>query len=150
MAQITRSKLSMLSAVAIVSLSFGAPLLAPAAANAGDASGRYTLEVHDVVAKVGEPAVLSARLTVREGLRILHAYNNRLVQLSSFDDGVAFDGKMVPGTDEDGTLVFSVGVRPTKPGKHAINGVVRFGYIEGTDDMAMISVPVIANVTGTE
>ncbi len=46
--------------------------------------------------------------------------------------------------------MFRVGVRSTKPGKHAITGVVRFGYIEGTDDMAMISVPVIANVIGTE
>ena len=48
------------------------------------------------------------------------------------------------------TLVFEVPLRATKAGKHPINGVIRVGYIHGTDEMAMVSLRLIANVTGTE
>jgi hypothetical protein len=57
---------------------------------------------------------------------------------------------VVRATVEDGALVFAVGVRPTKPGKHPINGIFRVGYIEGTSEMAMVSLRLIANITGTE
>jgi hypothetical protein len=120
-----------------------------APAVAGEARA-YTLEVRDVTAKVGEEAVLLARLRLNDGYRVLHAYNNRVGQLSSFDDGVAFERRAVAGNDEDGTLVFEIGVRPTRPGPHPINGVVRFGYVEGSDGLAMISVPLIATVVGTD
>jgi len=110
----------------------------------------YVVEVSDVSAKVGEPAVMLATLKVRDGYRILKSYNNRVIALSSFDDGVAFDRKMVPATVQEEALVFAVGLRATKPGKHPINGIFRVGYIHGTDEMAMVSVRLIANVTGTE
>ena len=36
------------------------------------------------------------------------------------------------GTIEDDTSVeFDIGVTPTKPGKHVINGVFRFGFHNG-------------------
>ena len=54
---------------------------------------------------------------------------------------------MVPATLDEGALVFAVPVRATKPGKHPINGVFRVGYIHGTDEIAMVSVRLIANVT---
>jgi hypothetical protein len=108
----------------------------------------YTLEVSDVSAKVGEATTMVARLKLREGYRILHAYNNRVGQLSSFDNAVEFDRKAFPGADQDGVLVFNISLRPTKPGKHPINGVLRFGYMQGSEEMAMISVPVIASVVG--
>jgi hypothetical protein len=107
----------------------------------------YKVEVSDVTAKVGEHAVLHATVTLRDGFRLLEAYNNRVMQLSSWDGGVAFERKVVDASVQDGALVFAVGVTPTKPGKHPINGVFRFGYIDG-DTMMMISVPLIANVTG--
>jgi hypothetical protein len=110
----------------------------------------YVVEVSDVTAKVGDHAVLLATLKIRDGYRILSAYNNRVIRLSSYDDGVAFERDMVPAKVEDGALVFAVGLQPTKPGKHPINGLLRVGYIQGTDEMAMVSVPLIANVTGTE
>ena len=117
-------------------------------------SEAYVVEVNDVTSKVGEPAVMLATLKVRDGYRILKSYNNRVIALSSFDDGVAFDAKMVPATVQEGALVFAVGLRATKPGKHPINGIFRVGYIhptdEGTTDMSMVSVRLIANVTGTE
>ena len=110
----------------------------------------YVVEVSDVTAKVGEPAVMRAILKVRDGYRILKHYNNRVIELSSFDDGVAFERRMVPATLDEDALVFEVPLRATKPGKHPINGIFRVGYIHGTDEMAMVSVRLIANVTGTE
>lgn len=110
----------------------------------------YVVEVSDVTAKVGDPAVMRATLRVRDGYRILKHYNNRVIELSSFDDGVAFERRMVPATLDEDALVFEVPLRATKPGTHPINGVFRVGYIHGTDELAMVSVRLIANVTGTE
>jgi hypothetical protein len=63
---------------------------------------------------------------------------------------VAFDQRMVPATLDEETLVFEVPLHATKAGKHPINGIIRVGYIHGTDEMAMVSLRLIANVTGTE
>src|SRR5271165_6062109 len=81
----------------------------------------YVVEVSDVAAKVGDPTVMLATLRVRDGYRILKHYNNRVIELSSFDDGVAFEHKMVPATLDEEALVFEVPLRATKPGKHPIN-----------------------------
>ena len=105
-------------------------LASPPGAAAGEPPA-YAVEVRDVTATVGAHEVMRATLRPRDGYRVLQAYNNRIIELSSLDDGVAFDSKVVRGTVEDGALVFAVGVRPTKPGKHPINGVFRVGYIEG-------------------
>jgi len=110
----------------------------------------YVVEVSDVTAKVGEPAVMRATLKARDGYRILKHYNNRVIELSSFDDGVAFERKIVPATVDEDSLVFEVPLHATKAGKHPINGIIRVGYIHGTDEMAMVSLRLIANVTGTE
>jgi hypothetical protein len=117
---------------------------------AADEPSAYVVNVSDVTAKVGEPAVMLATLKVRDGYRILTAYNNRVIRLSSWDDGVAFEQDMVPAKVEDGALVFKVGLKVTKPGTHPVNGLLRVGYIQGTDEMAMVSMKLIANVTGTE
>jgi hypothetical protein len=113
-------------------------------------SPAYIVEVSDVTAKVGNDTVMLATLKIRDGYRILTAYNNHVSQLSSWDDGVAFDHKVVPATVKEGALAFAVGLRAIKPGKHPINGVFRVGYIHSTDEMAMVSLPLIATVTGTE
>jgi hypothetical protein len=134
---------------------FSGLILATLAASAGAQTAAeepeaYVVEVSDVTAKVGEPAVMHATLKARDGYRVLKHYNNRVIQLSSFDDGVAFESKMVPATLDEDTLVFEVPLHATKAGKHPINGVFRVGYIHGTDEMAMVSLRLIANVTGTE
>jgi hypothetical protein len=117
---------------------------------AAEESPAYIVDVGDVIATVGTHGVMRATLRLRDGYRILQAYNNRIIELSSLDDGVAFDSKVVRGTVEDGALVFAVGVRPTKPGRHPINGVFRVGYIHGEGEMSMVSLKLIANVTGAE
>lgn len=113
-------------------------------------SPAYAVVVDDIAAKVGTHTVLRVTLRPRAGYRILKAYENRVARFSAADDGVAFDAKMIRGEVEGGSLVFAIGVTPTKPGKHPINGVFRVGYIEGSNDLSMVSLPLIANVTGTE
>ncbi len=121
-----------------------------AAEEPSDFPTAYDVQVGDVAAKVGEPALMRATLKIRDGFRILKHYNNRVIELSSLDDGVAFESKMVRATLEEDSLVFDVPLHATKAGKHPINGVFRVGFIQGTDNMYMVSLHLIANVTGTE
>lgn len=121
-----------------------------AAEEPSDFPTAYEVQVSDVAAKVGEPALMRATLKIRDGFRILKHYNNRVIELSSFDDGVAFERKVVPATVDGDALVFDVPLHATKAGKHPINGVFRVGFIQGTDNMYMVSLHLIANVTGTE
>ena len=116
----------------------------------GEESPAYVIEVSDVSAKVGERAVMQAKLRFRDGYRILQSYNNRVIKLSAEDDGVAFEQEMVRAKIEEGALVFAVPLRATKPGKHPVNGVFRVGYIHDSDEMAMVSLRLIASVTGTQ
>jgi hypothetical protein len=109
----------------------------------------YAIEITDLTAKVGEHAVMHATLKIRDGYRILHSYRNRVMKLSAEDEGVAFDQETVPATVDEDSLRFDVGLRVTKPGKHPINGIFRVGYLY-TDEIAMVSLRLIANVTGTE
>jgi hypothetical protein len=135
---------AVLTAVA-ASLAVALPLGA-----AAEESPAYVVEVGDVTAAVGTHEVIRATLRLRDGYRILQAYNNRVIALSSLDDAVTFDSPVVRGTVEDGALVFAVGVRPTKPGRHPINGIFRVGYIHGDGEMSMVSLKLISSVTGTE
>jgi hypothetical protein len=123
-----------------------------ASLGAGEAAAddpAYVVEVADITAKVGEPAVLHATLRPRDGYRVLKTYNNRVMELSSFDDGVTFDRRVVQATIRDEGLDFAIGLRATKPGRHPINGYFRVGYI-GADEFAMVSLRLMAAVDATE
>ncbi len=133
---------------AILSAALALPLI-PAAVRAEETLG-YDIDVQDLTAKVGQPATWRITLRPKSGARILHGYANRVGQLSAFDDGVAFEAKSFPGIDHDGAMIFDIALRPTKPGTHPINGIFRVGYLEGTDYMAMVSLPLIAKVIATE
>jgi hypothetical protein len=124
--------------------------LAAGGAGTAEESAAYAIEVNDVTAKVGDHAVMHATLRVRDGYRILQSYKNRVIKLSAEDDGVTFDQETVPAAIEEGALLFAVGLRVTKPGKHPVNGLFRVGYLHGTDEIAMVSLRLIASVTGTE
>nr|WP_294523931.1 hypothetical protein [uncultured Rhodopila sp.] len=128
----------------------GLTALAVGQASAAEESAAYVVDVSDVAVKVGEPAVMLATVRARDGYRILTAYNNRVIRLSSYDDGVVFENDMVPAKVEDRALIFPVALRAVKPGTHPINGLLRVGYIHGSDEMAMVSMRLIANVTATE
>ncbi len=110
----------------------------------------YVVNLENVSGKVGQKTALVARLTLPEGYGILDTYRNRVGQLSSYDDGVAFEQQVVIGTVKNNALEFVVGLTPTKPGPHPINGVFRVGYFNNDGRMDMVSLPLIATVTGTE
>jgi hypothetical protein len=125
--------------------------LAPAApASAGQTYAGYTVEVSDVTAHVGQKAVMHITLRPCSGCRVLEAYTNRLSRLSALDGKVDFDRPAVEPTVDGDTLLFTVVVTPTAPGRHPINGIFRVGYIDGPSTMNMVSVPLIAAVFGTE
>ena len=115
------------------------------------AEGGLPLDLHvqSASAKVGEPTEVIATITMHEGYKALSSYRNRIIELSSFDEGVDFDQPVVVGTLEDGELVFNVRVTPTKPGEHPINGLFRVGYHNG-EEARMVSIPLMTTVTGTE
>jgi hypothetical protein len=146
------TRIGSVSAMACLSIgTLVGALNAPAAmAQAVEPPDAYKVEFSDVSAKVGQHVVMQITLKPHEGYRVLQHYTNHLSRFSSLDNGVAFDDDSVPGAVQNNTLVFRVGVTPTKPGKHPINGVFRVGYIENSESMWMISVPLIANVTGTQ
>ncbi len=130
---------------------FAAAMIAfHAAAARGKDAIPYVVGVEDVSAKVGEHVEMVATLKLKEGYSVLDVYNNRVWQLSSLDDGVAFDREVFRGDIHDDTLTFTIGLHATKAGKHPINGVFRFGYVDWPSDVRMISVPLIANVIGTD
>ena len=133
----------------LFSLALTALPIASVSRAAADEPSGYTVEVKDVTTKVGEHAVMLATLHIRDGYRILKYYRNRVIELSSWDDGVAFDRHMVPAELEDGALVFPIGLKATKPGRHPINGVFRVGYIEGPGEFSEVSLRLIAAVIGT-
>jgi len=146
----TGSMLIRLSAFSLIAMLASNPSEAGEVQARADESSAYVVEVTDVSAKVGEPAVLHATLRIRDGYRVLQGYNNRVIELSSFDDGVVFERRVVRGTIQEGGLDFAIGLRATKPGRHPINGYFRVGYIHDPDEFAMVSLRLISSVNGTE
>ena len=110
----------------------------------------YTIDVESASAKVGEPTAVVATSTPPEGYKITRSYRNRVIELSSYDDGVEFEKAVVLGSIQDaGSVVFEVGVTPTKPGAHPINGVIRVGFHHRGHSETK-SVPLMATVTGAD
>jgi hypothetical protein len=101
------------------SLLISVAALAGIALDAGLADERghpLRVTVENAVAKVGEPTAVVAKITVDEGWQVAPSYRNRIMDLSSFDEGVEFEDEVVQGRLEEGTLVFGVGVTPTTRG----------------------------------
>jgi hypothetical protein len=134
-------------AAAAMTVALGLASTAPASA---DSRVPFTLEVENASAKVGQPAAVRATITPPEGMKLTSVYRHRLIDLSAYEDrGVEFDDEVVIGKVEDGKLVFEVGVTPTEPGEHPINGLMRVGFINDNKSESK-SIPLIATVTGTE
>jgi hypothetical protein len=139
-----RPILAALGLAALIGIAPGHPSLA-------DARVPFTLEIENATAKVGEPAVVRATVIPPDGMKLTSVYRHRIIDLTVLDDhGVEFDDEVVIGkVEDDGRLVFEVGVTPTEPGPHAINGVMRVSFINGNKSESK-SIPLIARVTGTE
>jgi hypothetical protein len=125
--------------------------IAPGGAGYADSRVPFALEVDNAAAKVGEPTAVRARVAPPEGMKLSSVYRHRIIDLSAFEDrGVEFDDEVVIGTiEDDGSLVFEVGLTPTEPGAHPINGVMRVSFINGNKSESK-TIPLMATVTGTE
>jgi len=99
-------------------------------------------------ARVGEKAVIVAKISMREGFRITDSYRHRIIQLSP-SDGVELERAIVPGSLQDGSIVFTVGVTPKTAGTHTVHGVFRFSYHNG-GELDIRAAPFEATVTATE
>jgi hypothetical protein len=125
--------------------------IAPCGSSLADSRVPFALQVEDATAKVGEPTAVRATIIPPQGIKLTSVYRHRLIDLSAFEDrGVEFDDEVVIGTvEEDGKLVFEIGVTPTEPGPHPINGVMRVSFINGNKSESK-SIPLVAKVIGTE
>jgi hypothetical protein len=125
--------------------------IAPSGSSFADSRVPFALEVENATAKVGEPTAVRAIIIPPEGIKLTSVYRHRLIDLSAFEDrGVRFDDEVVIGkVEDDGRLVFEIGVTPTEPGAHPINGLMRVSFINGNRSESK-SIPLIATVTGTE
>jgi hypothetical protein len=113
------------------------------------------VSVSEAHGKVGQPTVLTARLTIREGYEFIEPppRGNRVIELSSADKGVEFARRVFRGKLEDNAITFRLEVTPTRPGAHPINGVFRVSYVVHTDTehhLRHVSLPLISTVVGTE
>jgi hypothetical protein len=127
--------------------------LAPLGGIAAEAQDAVIVTVEDASAKVGEKAIIVAKIAAREGYKIAEDYRNRVSSLSAEDNEVEFEKKVIRGSMQNGSLVFKIPVTPKKPGTHAINGVLRFGFVNSLDGDYHLDIkwmPLVATVTGTE
>ena len=136
--------LAALGLAALVGSAAGGPSLA-------DSRVPFALEVESASAKVGEPTAVRARVAPPAGMKLSSVYRHRLIELSAYEDrGVEFEDEVVIGTvQDDGSLLFEVGLTPTEPGEHPINGLMRVSFINGNKSESK-SIPLIATVTATE
>ena len=126
-------------------------VIAPGHPSLANSRVPYTVEIENATAKVGEPTVVRATVIPPDGIKLTSVYRHRLIDLTVFEDhGVKFDDEVVIGKIEpDGHLVFEVGVTPTEPGPHAINGVMRVSFINDNESESK-TIPLMATVIGTE
>lgn len=120
---------------------------------AAETEDAVIVSVEDASAKVGDKATIVAKITAREGYRLAEDYRNRVSSLSAVDGGVEFESKVVRGSMQDGSLVFKIRVTPKALGTHAINGVLRFGFVNSLDGDYHLDIkwaPLVATVTGTQ
>ena len=127
--------------------------LALALAGLGWAAGAnaepsFVISVHDASVRVGETAVIVAKIAMGEGFMITDSYRHRIVKLSG-SNGVELEREVVPGAVQNGSIVFAVRVTPKSAGAHTVHGVFRFSYHHGSE-LDIRAAPFEAKVTATE
>ena len=113
-----------------------------------DAQSSFVISVQNASTRVGEKAVILARISMGEGFRITDSYRHRIINLSG-SDGVELERAVVPGSVRDGSIVFTVRVTPKSVGTHTVHGVFRFSY-HAAGELDIRAAPFEAVVTATE
>jgi hypothetical protein len=115
---------------------------------AADPAYPVAIEIQNVSAKVGEKAVIVATITIGDGFSVTDSYRHRLGELRA-SDGAELDTRVVRGSVQDRSIVFTVPVTPTRVGAHPVSGVFRFSYHNG-QELDIRAARFEATVTGTE
>lgn len=115
---------------------------------AADPENPFVISIENASAKVGDKAVIVAKITTREGFKITESYRHRIRKLSA-PDGIELESDIVRGSLQDGTVVFAVGVTPKKAGTYTVTGFFRFSFHDG-QQLDIKSAPFEATVSGTE
>ena len=136
------------SALALVIVVLMAVVVRAAPSRAEDSRSSVDITIQNAVAKVGEKAVIVAKISVRDGLEITNSYRHRISGLSQ-SDGVELEREVVRGVIEDGSIVFTVGVIPKRAGIHTVRGLFRFSYHHGSE-LDIRTARFEATVTATE
>jgi hypothetical protein len=123
-------------------------LVALTAVVCADAQSSFVITVQNASARVGEKAVIVAKISMEDGFKVTDSYRHRIIKLSA-SDGVKVERAIVPGSVQDGSIVFTVGVTPKSAGTHAVHGVFRFSYHHG-GELDIRVAPFEATVTATE
>ncbi len=142
---------AILAIAAVTLLMMGGPGQPAGAAE----DGPIRVQVQEAVGPVGQPTRIRAQLSIAEGYRFIEPLprGNRVIELSSADDGVSFARRVFRGRLQGRDLTFELEVTPTKPGPHPVNGVFRVSYVTDAGDayhLRHVSLPMITTVTGTE
>jgi hypothetical protein len=112
------------------------------------AESSFVISVQNASARVGEKAVIVAKISMGEGFTITDSYRHRIIQLSA-SDGVELERNVVPGSVQDSGIVFTVRATPKSAGTHTVHGVFRFSYHNG-GEIDIRAAPFEATVTATE
>jgi len=113
-----------------------------------DAQSSFVISVQNASARVGEKAVIVARISMADGFRVTDSYRHRIISLTG-SDGVELERGIVPGSVQDGSIVFAVPVTLKSAGTHTVHGVFRFSY-HGTGELDIRVAPFEATVTATD
>ncbi len=115
---------------------------------AADAEYPVAISIQNASAKVGEKAVIIAKITIGDGFKVTDSYGHRLSGLS-VPDGAELERRVVRGSVQDGSIVFAVVVTPKRAGTHSVSGLFRFSYHNG-QELDIRAGRFEATVTGTE
>jgi hypothetical protein len=113
-----------------------------------DAGSSFVISVQNASARVGEKAVIVATISMGEGFTITDSYRHRIIKLSA-SNGVELEREVVPGSVQNGSIVFTVRATPKSAGTHTVHGVFRFSYHNG-GELDIRAAPFEATVTATE
>jgi hypothetical protein len=114
-----------------------------------DAESSFVISVQNATARVGEKAVIVAKISMGDGFRITDSYRHRIIKLSG-PAAVELVRAVVPGAvQDDRSIVFTVRVTPKSAGTHTVHGVFRFSYHDA-GELDIRAAPFEATVTATE
>src|SRR5215472_15212952 len=131
----------------LVSAVLGVVLTAATSSAVEDSKSLVDITVENAVARVGEKAVIVAKISVRDGLQITDSYRHRIT-VSPAED-VELERNVVRGVIEDNSILFKVGVIAKRVGAHTVRGIIRFSYHSG-GELDIRTAHFEATVTATE